>query len=185
MRLCSSSHTGMPRDPAEKLIFDLLAAVANLYSTERDLYSPTTAAKNLLALKSNYRGRYQVGSDSDWFSEVEISCKFTPLELEVFHILTNLYAPCCAHPPPKPSRARHTPLSRKWPSNIFPWVPWPRGLPETGGCRGQHYTAQADTGSPLGRPRREGALVKRDRAMLQERATEEHDVEAKDNLQWR
>ena len=43
--------------------------------------------------KWGYKGRYQDGSESSWQPEVEVLDSFTPLQLDVFHALWNLYHP--------------------------------------------------------------------------------------------
>ena len=40
-----------------------------------------------------YRGRYLDGVASEWVSEAESSYSFTPLQLDTFHALRNLYKP--------------------------------------------------------------------------------------------
>jgi len=47
--------------------------------------------------KWEYRGKYQDGTESAWLSEPEVLNSFTPLQLDVFHALWNLY-----HPDPSP-----------------------------------------------------------------------------------
>ena len=53
-----------------------------------------------------YRGRYLNGSESDWLSESECLDSFTPLQLDVFHALWEVYHPPDYRPRPSPRISR-------------------------------------------------------------------------------
>ena len=67
------------------------------------------------AWKWEYRGRYLNGSESDWVSETEASDSFTPLQLDVFHAMWELYKGTSsgARPPISPSRQERDQADRE------------------------------------------------------------------------
>lgn len=60
-----------------------------------------------------YGDRYQYASKSDWLSESKVTDSFTPHQLDVCHLLMNLYAPRRAGSRHKGVRNHRAPLSRR------------------------------------------------------------------------
>ena len=70
--------------------------------------------------KWEYKGRYQEGSESPWLTEVEVLDSFTPLQLDVFHALWNLYHPSTPSTQNAPSRKTNPHLERARALQVFP-----------------------------------------------------------------
>ena len=69
--------------------------------------------------KWEYKGRYQDGSESSWLPEVEVLDSFTPLQLDVFHALWNLYRPSTLNTQNAP-RKPNPHLERAGALQVFP-----------------------------------------------------------------
>eukprot|EP00903_Cladosiphon_okamuranus_P009618 g9154.t1 len=68
-----------------------------------------------------YRGRHQDGAQSDWITEDEARDSFSPLQLDVFHALWELYCPNEApRPLGEPSRGEREVVSRELALEMFP-----------------------------------------------------------------
>ena len=67
-----------------------------------------------------YKGRYQDRSESSWLSEVDVLDSFTPLQLDVFHTLWNLYYPSTPSTQLAPSRKTNSHLERVRALQVFP-----------------------------------------------------------------
>ena len=103
------------------------------WTSDLGLKSPSTVANPFYTLVDRrritsstgvesweYRGRYQRGTDSRWVSEVEALDSFTPLQLDVFHALWNLYQPVPDVSTPPPSKKRCPTLLRSTALELFP-----------------------------------------------------------------
>ena len=60
--------------------------------------------------KWEYKGKYQDGYESGWLTELEVLQNFTPLQLDGFHALWNLYHPedSTETPSPPPQKLRRS-----------------------------------------------------------------------------
>eukprot|EP00903_Cladosiphon_okamuranus_P005335 g5333.t1 len=68
-----------------------------------------------------YRGRHHDGAQSDWITEDEARDSFSPLQLDVFHALWELYCPNEApRPLGEPSRGEREVVSRELALEMFP-----------------------------------------------------------------
>ena len=87
-----------------------------LYSLMRRREVPSETAR----AKWEYKGKYQDGCESEWLTEPEVLQSFTPLQLDGFHALWNLYHPeeTSETPPSPPQKLRR--LNRREALQVYP-----------------------------------------------------------------